>query len=408
MLVPRLDLRCLKDVVIYHGQVVSEGLYEFKNFTPPDSQSPRLQKEDDLIGDDLKHYEVEIEAMNLILISILNGIYNSVDACKIAQAMWQRVERLMRGTLMNDLERNGIKFPLVRVNTKFLNCLQPEWLKYVTNVRLAKRLTEYTYDDLFDYLQQFEKLVNASRAKKLEKSHDPLALVAHMGSSSKTPSHYYVTHPSSVVDYDDDYQGDALQSNYEDPLTFAMMLLARAITQRYSNLTNNRIRTSSNNRNQAIVQADGINIQSINLGNDGRNTRRPIANVQSYNFTEKGHYACNCPKLKVQDSKYFMEQMLLAKQDEIGATLTDEHNDFLVVDVTRMEDFEELSANICLRARIQPANIDSDAGPSYGFAFLSGVQKSYTSYVNSLFTIDNQEQKYLKQPKIINDTIGDD
>ncbi|GKA74938.1 hypothetical protein Tco_0781316 [Tanacetum coccineum] len=33
---------------------------------------------------------------------------------------------------------------------------------------------EDTYDDLFDYLQQFEKLVNTSRAKKLEKSHDPL------------------------------------------------------------------------------------------------------------------------------------------------------------------------------------------------------------------------------------------
>ncbi|GKB27215.1 hypothetical protein Tco_1250928 [Tanacetum coccineum] len=61
---------------------LERGPYEFKNFTPPDSQSPRLQKEDDLTGDDLKHYEAEIEAMNLILISIPNGIYNSVDACK--------------------------------------------------------------------------------------------------------------------------------------------------------------------------------------------------------------------------------------------------------------------------------------------------------------------------------------
>ncbi|GKB98593.1 hypothetical protein Tco_0984730 [Tanacetum coccineum] len=43
------------------------------------------------------------------------------------------------------------------------------------------------------------------RAKKLEKSHDPLALVAYTGSSSRTPSPYYVTHPSLVADYDDDY-----------------------------------------------------------------------------------------------------------------------------------------------------------------------------------------------------------
>ncbi|GJR01782.1 hypothetical protein Tco_0524766 [Tanacetum coccineum] len=61
--------------------------------------------------------------------------------------------------LINDLERNNIIFPKVTVNTKFQNCLQPEWLKYVTQVSLAKRLTNYSYVDLFDYLQQFKKLV---------------------------------------------------------------------------------------------------------------------------------------------------------------------------------------------------------------------------------------------------------
>ncbi|GJY50578.1 integrase, catalytic region, zinc finger, CCHC-type containing protein, partial [Tanacetum coccineum] len=131
------------------------------------------------------------------------------------------------------------------------------------------------------------------------------------------------------------------------------------------------------------------------------------ANVQCYNCSEKGHYARNCPKPKVQDSKYFMEQMLLAKQDEAGVTLTDEQNDFLVADATRMEEIE-LSANICLMARIQPANINSDVGPSYDSAFLSEVQKPSTSYVNPLFAKDNPEQKYPKQPKIIKDIIGDD
>ncbi|GKF86715.1 hypothetical protein Tco_0254542 [Tanacetum coccineum] len=43
----------------------------------------------------------EIELMNLILLSILNDIYNSVDACTSAKDMWKRVERLMRGTIQN-------------------------------------------------------------------------------------------------------------------------------------------------------------------------------------------------------------------------------------------------------------------------------------------------------------------
>nr|GEU58395.1 hypothetical protein [Tanacetum cinerariifolium] len=126
---------------------------------------------------------------------------------------------------------------------------------------------EDSYDDLFDYLQQFEKLVNSSSA-------DPLALVAHTGSSSRTTSQYYVTHPSSVVDYDDDYQGDAVQNSFKDPLTSVMILLACFITQRFSNPMNNCLGSFSNTKHQAIVQGFRLNIQSINSGNDGRNTKR--------------------------------------------------------------------------------------------------------------------------------------
>ncbi|GJT69952.1 integrase, catalytic region, zinc finger, CCHC-type containing protein [Tanacetum coccineum] len=209
-----------------------------------------------------------------------------------------------------------------------------------------------TIDDLFYYLQQFKKLVNVSRAKKLEKSHDPLAL--------------------------NEYQHDDVHTNSEDPLASAMLLLARAITQKKFTPTNNRLRTSSNTRNQAIIQGDRVNIQSRN----------------------SGHYTRNCPKLRVRDSKYFMEQMLLAKPDEAGVILTDEQNDFLFADASRMEEIEELSANIFLMARIQPADNTSDVGPSYDSAFISEVQSSSNN--------ENKEQMYLTHTKIINSTIGDD
>ncbi|GJZ07160.1 gag-pol polyprotein [Tanacetum coccineum] len=356
------------------NKAIDEGPYEFRVFTPSDTEAPRLQKEEDLRGDDLKHYEAEIEAMNLILISIPSDIYNSVDACTTAKAMWKRVERLMQGTvlnqvdretrfnnefnqfavepgealvsiynrftqLINDLERNKIIFPPVTVNTKFLNCLQPKWLKYVTQVCLAKRLTMDSFDDLFDYLQQFEQLVNASRAKKLKKSHDPLTL------------------------------GGIVHNNSDDLLTSAMILLACAITQRFSNPTNNRLRTSSNTRNQAIVQGDRVNIQRKNSRNDGRNIRRSYvqeeiiegnnvhndagniqrtlrtsssgtaANVQCYNYSEKGHYARNCSKPRVRDSKYFMEHMLLVKQDEAGVILTD---DIMIFSLLMLHEWKKL------------------------------------------------------------------
>ncbi|GJR87751.1 DnaJ homolog subfamily C member 18 [Tanacetum coccineum] len=323
-----------------------------KIFTPEGSIIPRLQTAEDLEGDDLLLHDAEIEVMNMILLSIPNEIYNYVDAYTSAKDMWKRVERLMRRTTQNKVDRE------TRFTNEFdqfiaepgeaLVFLQPEWLKYVTQVRLAKQLTVDSFDDLFDYLQQFEKLVNASRAKKLEKSHDPLALVAHTGSSSRQTSSYYVTHPTSVVDYDDEYQQDDVHNNSEDPLVSAMLLLAKAITQNFSNPTNNRLRASSNTRNQAIIQGDKVNIQSRNSSNTGRNSRRVYVQeevvegmnapketgnvqrtlrtlslrntsiVQCYNCGGKGHYARNCSKPRVCDSKYFMEHMLLAKQDDAG------------------------------------------------------------------------------------------
>ncbi|GJZ72589.1 hypothetical protein Tco_0636735 [Tanacetum coccineum] len=179
--------------------------YKFKKIQPNLNQLERDQTEDDLTGDDLKQYKADIEAMSLILISIPNDIYNSVNSCQTAKDMWL----------------------------------------------------------------QYEKLVIASRAKKAAKTHDPLALVAHTSSSSsRSPTPYYVTHPPSVI--------------------------------------------------------------------------------------------------------------------------------------------EESSANICMMARIQQANTDSDEGPSYDSAFISEVQTPSTSFMNPLFSKSDHEQTYHEQHKIISSTNNDD
>ncbi|GJU26652.1 hypothetical protein Tco_1165273 [Tanacetum coccineum] len=168
--------------------MLERGPYEFKNFVLEGSTIPRLQTVEDLEGDDLLLHDTEMEVMNMILLSIPNEIYNFVDACTSAKDMWKRVERLTRGTIQNKVDRE----------TRFTN----EFDQFVAEPgeALVAVYNLDSFDDPFYYLQQFEKLVNASRAKKLEKSHDSLALVAQTGSSSRQTSSYYVTHPTSVVD----------------------------------------------------------------------------------------------------------------------------------------------------------------------------------------------------------------
>nr|GEZ91317.1 hypothetical protein [Tanacetum cinerariifolium]GEZ91318.1 hypothetical protein [Tanacetum cinerariifolium] len=156
---------------------------------------------------------------------------------------------------------------------------------------------------------------------KAAKNHDPLALLAHSNASSPqyhanssySRQPYYVTHPLSVVDYEDEYQGELQGDSHEDKLTAAMMLLARAITQKnVGRLNRNQAfnaGTGNDESNQIVQRAPRT---ELNLGK---------ANVKCYNCNEKRHYARDCQKPKVRNAKYFREQILLAMKDEAGSNL---------------------------------------------------------------------------------------
>ncbi|GJS34433.1 hypothetical protein Tco_0532815 [Tanacetum coccineum] len=293
----RLVLQCLKGEVTYHGQVDSDviltergrhesfldiGPYVFKKIRPDQNQPERDETEDGLTGDNLKQYETDIEAMNLILISIPNDIYNSVDSSQTAKEMWLWVKRLMQGTRLSKVDREACS------NNEFDQfTVEPGESLYVTNVRLARNVRDVPYDELFDYLQQYEKLIIAFRAKRLKKTHDPLALVAHTR--------------------------DTFQNDPEDTLTSAMMLLAHAITQ--------------------------------------------------------------------------------PKKDEVGVILSNKQNDFLIVDAAQMEEIKELSVNICMMARIQPTNINSDDQPSYDSAFISELNANEDKYLDDVLNLKAKLKK---------------
>ncbi|GJV06260.1 retrovirus-related pol polyprotein from transposon TNT 1-94 [Tanacetum coccineum] len=217
-----------------------------------------------------------------------------------------------------------------------------------------QNLHEVDFDQLYDYLNQNDNNVNALRAKRATRTHDPLALIANhyvVPSSSHTSPAYYVTHPTSVNDFDGDsqsyeFQRDACNDDPMDSLTTAMMLLAKAITHHCSTPTNNHLRYSSNTRNQGNAaygqQANGNNVIVKRVPRTSANSGNTLI-VKCYNCNEKGHLARMCSKPKVLDSNYFKEQMMLAKKDEVGIILTEEDKALLIIEMDREEELEELN-----------------------------------------------------------------
>ncbi|GKD86817.1 hypothetical protein Tco_1357971, partial [Tanacetum coccineum] len=110
-------------------------------------------------------------------------------AAKEGESLESVYERLT--TLVNIMDHNNVRPIQVSINTKFLNCLQPEWSKYVTMVRHNQTSDTVSYDQLYDSLVQFEAYVQASKAKRAAKNHDPLALIANSNvSSSQSHARY--------------------------------------------------------------------------------------------------------------------------------------------------------------------------------------------------------------------------
>ncbi|GJV83946.1 hypothetical protein Tco_1523844 [Tanacetum coccineum] len=240
------------------------------------------REEGELMGHSIDN---DIKVMNCILQGIPNDIYNYVDACKDAQTMWNMIKRLMQ-------------------------------------------------------------------AKKAARNHDPLALVAnshaHYSHSHASPSYsrspqlYYVTHPISVIDYDDDYQGEIQRDAQEDKLSTEMI-------KNVGYAGNGNKNEGRTNRNQATNAGNGL----------------------CYNCNGKCYYARDYPKIRVCDAKYFREQMLLAAKDEAGVHLDEEENDFMLMNAYDDDQLEELNALVIMMACIQPTDDKSDAELTYDVEVMS-------------------------------------
>ncbi|GJV38356.1 hypothetical protein Tco_1410833 [Tanacetum coccineum] len=263
----------------------------------------------------------------------------------------------------------NVKLEQFQVNTKFLNTLPPEWIKFVTDVKLVRDLHTTNTDQLHAYLGQHKFHLNEVRLMH-ERNSDPLALVAthqmtqypyqiHQNSyqnsqfqpqvslyqspqyGSPYQSQQYLNNqsstPLSITYPSNDYQSSIHHNVYSPPssspqLEYAPQLTnvdnkisltkddlevkedrnETVVTSRYPT-TNNQLRNSLNPRQQATI-------------NDGRVTLQPVQGRQiSFAMgTREGHMSKQCTKPKRKwDELWFKDKVLLvqahANADDLDA-----------------------------------------------------------------------------------------
>nr|GEV33149.1 integrase, catalytic region, zinc finger, CCHC-type, peptidase aspartic, catalytic [Tanacetum cinerariifolium] len=266
-----------------------------------------------MIASNKSQYIADVKVMNYLLQAIPNDIYNSVDACKIAKEIWERIKRLMFGS------------------------------DVTSHVRHSRLMDEF----------------NKFAAKE-------------------------------VVDYEDEYQWKLQGDSQEDKLTSTMMLLARVITKKFSILTNNSLRTSSNTKNQSVIQDGRVDIQTKNEGYGGNGNKNAGRRNRNQAFNTRTNER-NQIKPRVRDAKYFREQILLAIKDEAKSNLKNKENDFLLDNSFGEETMEELTDLVMLMARIQPSDGNDETVPSYDAKTVSEVNASskFNEQVNNVKRIES-------------------
>ncbi|GKA36066.1 hypothetical protein Tco_0722557 [Tanacetum coccineum] len=281
-----------------------------------------------------------------------------VDACKNAKELWEIIKRLMFG------------------------------FDVTNHVRHSRLMDEF---DMFA----------AKEGESLESIYESAIRTTFSCKFFYSPQPYYVTHPSSVVDYDDEYQGKLQRDSQEDKLTTAMMLLARAISQKFSTSTNNRLCISSNTKNQAVVPDGRVNIQTKNAGfvgnankNTGRQNRNQLFNAGN-GSDESNQIIQRIPRTDSTPSKANVQYM----KDEAKSNLINEENNFMLDNSYGEENLEGLTAAIMLMARHQPAYDNTKNVPSY--------DAKAVSEVNASSMVHEQNSECLKkaiaaQPKLYN------
>ncbi|GJV89583.1 retrovirus-related pol polyprotein from transposon TNT 1-94 [Tanacetum coccineum] len=301
----------------------------------------RLKTYEELLDKEKLQDDCDLRATNIVLqgteLSYQESeckLYNEFD--KFASVKGETLhEYYMRfAQLINVINIIGMTKQQVYVNTKILNGLQPKWSKFMTNVKLAKSMYTTNYDELYAYLSQheYQAPVNQLQPSSSQNAYHTPAISQHPQPEFPQLDPCLAI-PSSLPG------DDSITS-----LNKAMAFLSTTFALRYPPI-NNQLMTSSNLRNQAIVQDGRVIVQqfqgrqsqsfvgngsksnAIGLGinrTGGNNAEVPARVVRCYNCQGEGHMARQRTQPKrPRNSAWFKKKLMLVETNDLNAFHSD-------------------------------------------------------------------------------------
>ncbi|GKC01089.1 hypothetical protein Tco_0987225 [Tanacetum coccineum] len=144
----------------------------------------------DLTPEEKERFKADIHAMNIIL----QGFELTKDECESqlydefkhfrqnkGETIHQYYVRFTK--IINDMRNIKMTMPKMQLNSKFVNNMLPEWVRFMTVVKLNRGLKQFNYDQLYAYLKQHEAYANENMMM-LERYNqhaiDPLAFVSNV------------------------------------------------------------------------------------------------------------------------------------------------------------------------------------------------------------------------------------
>nr|GEZ65653.1 integrase, catalytic region, zinc finger, CCHC-type, peptidase aspartic, catalytic [Tanacetum cinerariifolium] len=371
-------------------------------------ESLHEQTDKELTENNIKRMDVDDQAIQTILLGLPEDVYAVVDSCETAKEIWECVRQMMKGSDIGEQEKKAKLFN----EWESSRLLTGNRSNRIIIVRQTKNLHEADFTQIYDFLKINHEEVNELRAKRLAKSHDPLALMDHSQNSFNFPTTHKdqsssSTHPQQSFPINNKYNPQPpLNQNFMQPqmtsfedindpteaINAALILFAKAF--QLSAPTKNNQRTSSNPRNRfnawqngRIQGAQNAGVQSggnqnglvivLGIANQSGTGNVVAARAEGtrienqakcYNCSGLGHITRNCTaRPRRRDAAYLQTQLLIAQKEEAGIQLQAEEFDFMAA-AGDLDEIEEVNANCILMANLQHASTfgtQPDRAPVY-------------------------------------------